>query len=303
MTSEVDPGRASPVVRTIDLLGDRLTVLILRDAFVERTRRFGAWQESTGAPPAVLSSRLRALVDHGLMERRGRPDGPDRHDYVLTDLGLAAWSFLVGIWSWERDWSDTGGLQPEMVHVPCGRRGSPEFVCRRCLRPVRARDATLVMEPASLSPTARASRRRSRRAATTARSDLQFTAVMEAVGDRWSVQVTGLALSGVRRFADFQAILRVSPTTLTERLTRLTDVGILRRRDGEREYDLTPRGRALFPIVALLMAWTRTAHPGVAIEDLGPQLRHDACGDWLLAALRCRGCEAILDRTDVAFTS
>ena len=47
-----------------------MTVAILRDAFVDHIRRFSQWIERTGAPPAVLSSRLNTLVDAGLMERR-----------------------------------------------------------------------------------------------------------------------------------------------------------------------------------------------------------------------------------------
>ena len=133
------------------------------------------------------------------------------------------------------------------------------------------------------------------------RADLQFTEVMEAIGDRWSALVTGLALSGVRRFGEFQSILKISPTTLTERLVRLSEVQILTRseRGGGREYVLTPRGRGLFPIFAFLLAWTQVAHPDAL--PLGPKLRHADCGSWLLPALRCRGCEATLERTSVRF--
>lgn len=291
-----------PVVRAVDLLGDRLTVSILRDAFVERARRFGDWARSTGASPAVLSSRLRDLVEHGLLERRSQQGHPHRSSYLLTPLGLATWSFLVSIWTWEREWSAAGALQPELIHRPCGRRGTPDLVCASCSRTVRAQDVSLVMDPAQPRLSARVGRRRSRRAAgATAGSDLQFTAVMEAIGDPWSIQVTGLALSGVCRFADFQGILGASPSTLSERLARLCDEGILRRAQGERDYRLTPRGRALFPIFAFLMDWTRTAHPELAIDQLGPQLWHPACGSWLVAALQCRGCGELLQRADVLF--
>lgn len=294
----------SPVAQTIDLLGDRLTVAILRDAFVDHIRRFSQWIERTGAPPAVLSSRLNALVDAGLMERRPQPGAYDRHDYLLTDLGLATWEFLVSIWSWQREWSPDGLLQPELVHVDCGHRGPPEFACRACGRAVTSRDARLEVNPDSLVLAARSSRRRSTRSSPAlSRADLQFTVVMEAIGDRWSALVTGFALSGVRRFGEFQSILKISPTTLTERLTRLTEVQVLRRGEGGREYLLTPRGRALFPIFACQLAWTQTAHPDVPVEQLGPRLRHTECGNRLEPALRCRGCDEILERTTVVFES
>ncbi len=294
----------SPVAQTIDLLGDRLTVAVLRDAFVDHVRRFSQWIDRTGAPPAVLSSRLNALVDAGLMERRPQSGGHERHDYMLTDLGLSTWEFLVSVWSWQREWSADGLLQPEMVHVDCGHRGPPELVCGHCGEAVKPRDARLEMDRDSLVLVARSSRRRStRNSPALSRADLQFTEVMEAIGDRWSALVTGLALSGVRRFGEFQSILKISPTTLTERLARLSDVQILTRGEGGRDYVLTPRGRALFPIFAFLLAWTLTAHPGVSAEQLGPKLRHDGCGNLLRPALRCRGCDVDLQRTTVVFES
>lgn len=292
----------SPVARTIDLLGDRLTVAILRDAFVDHIRRFSQWIERTGAPPAVLSSRLNTLVDAGLMERRPQEGAYDRHDYLLTDLGLATWEFLVSVWTWQREWSADGLLQPELVHAGCGHRGPPELVCRVCGQRVGARDVSLEVNADSLVVAARGSRRRSTRSAPAlSRADLQFTVVMEAIGDRWSALVTGFALSGVRRFSEFQSLLKVSPTTLTERLTRLCEVQVLRREEGGREYVLTPRGRALFPIFACQLAWTKVAHPDVPVEQLGPRLHHTACGSSLEPGLCCRGCGAILERTTVVF--
>ncbi|MGC0362231.1 DNA-binding HxlR family transcriptional regulator [Rhodococcus sp. 27YEA15] len=292
----------SPIATTIDLLGDRLTVAILRDAFVDRIHRFGEWIDRTGAPPAVLSARLVALTESGLMERRPQLGGYDRHDYVLTGLGLATWEFLVSVWTWQREWSVDGLLQPEMVHVDCGRRGPPEMVCGHCRSKVRTQDARLEVNPDLLVTATGGSRRRSTRSSPAlSRADLQFTEVMEAIGDRWSAMVTGLSLSGVRRFGEFQSVLRISPTTLTERLTRLCEAKILTRIEGGREYALTPRGRALFPIFAFLLAWTQTAHPDVPPELLGPRLRHHDCGAWLEPTLSCRGCDTVLDRTSIAF--
>jgi DNA-binding HxlR family transcriptional regulator len=157
------------------------------------------------------------------------------------------------------------------------------------------------MDPSSLVLAGSSSRRRStRNTPELPRADLQFAEVMEAIGDRWSALVTGLALSGVSRFGEFQSILTISPTTLTERLTRLTSVQMLMRGDGEREYALTPRGRALFPIFAFQIAWTRLAHPDT--EGLGLVLYHRNCDTpSLLPALRCRGCERVMTRTSVHF--
>lgn len=292
---------SSPIAQTIDLLGDRLTVSILREAFVDHTRRFSQWIDLTGAPPAVLTTRLSALIDAGLMVREPRSAAIDRYDYLLTELGLSTWEFLVSIWSWQREWSPEGSLQPELVHVDCGHRGPPELMCRHCSRTAKRRDAYLEMDPGSLVLAGSGGRRRStRNTPELPRADLQFTEVMEAIGDRWSALVTGLALSGVSRFGEFQSILKISPSTLAERLMRLTSVAVLARREGEREYALTARGRALFPIFAFQIAWTQLAHPDT--DGLGLVLRHHNCdGPSLLPALRCRGCERAMTRTSVYF--
>jgi len=294
---------ASPVAQTIDLLGDRVTMAILRDAFTDHVRRFGEWLDRTGAPPAVLTSRLNALVDAGLMRRAPQPGGYDRHDYLLTDLGLATWELLVAVWTWQREWSADGLLQPELVHIPCGHRGPPELICGHCGLVTRARDAHTEMDKGALVLAGKGWRRPTRGTAQVSRADLQFTEVMEAIGDRWSTLVTGLALSGVRRFGEFRSILEISPTTLTERLSRLTDAGMIARAEGDREYTMTPRGRALFPIFAFQVAWARLAHPDVPLTQLGPSLHHDACGRVFAPAWRCRGCEATLARTSVRFES
>lgn len=302
MTESGTTAPQSPVAQTIDLLGDRLTLAILREAFVDHARRFSQWIDHTGAPPAMLTARLNALVEAGLMERRPQPNGGDRHDYLLTELGMATWEILASVWAWQREWSPEGLLQPELVHIDCGHRGPPAMMCGHCGRTVGTRDAQLELDRESLVLVARSGRRRStRNAPSVSRADLQFTEVMEAIGDRWSAMVTGLALSGVRRFGEFQSILSISPTTLTERLGRLSEMQILARseRGNGREYVLTPRGRGLFPIFAFLLSWTELAHPDAL--PLGPKLRHPECGSWLLPALRCRGCEVAVERTSVRF--
>lgn len=289
----------SPVLRTIDLLGDRVTLAILRDAFVDRIHRFSDWEQRTGAPPAVLSSRLQTLVNEGLMDRVPRSDGHDRSDYLLTELGLDTWQLLVAIWGWLREWSPAGWYQPELVHNGCGHRGVPEVICLGCGAPVRGSNAQLIGDVDSLALRTGANRRRSTRTPPLSRADLQFTEVMEAIGDRWSALVTGLALSGVRRFRDFRAVLGISPTTLTERLTRLTAAGIVEKVDDGREYRLTPRGRALFGIFAFQIDWAGRAFPDTEPEMV---LSHLGCASTRLdPGLRCRGCGEVLSRADVRF--
>ncbi|MFI5776588.1 winged helix-turn-helix transcriptional regulator [Nocardia sp. NPDC051570] len=287
-----------PVAATFDLLGDRLTLTILRLAFTHRARRFTQWSELTGAPPAVLSARLTALVDAGVLTRA---TGSAR-EYRLTALGLDTWEILVCVWSWQREWTREGAVLPEMVHLDCGHRGPPVPMCRACGCAVTARDTGVELASDALWRLT-SGRRRSARSIEPGPGDARFDEIMEAIGDRWSAVVTGLALAGVRRFGEFGAVLNISPTTLTERLARLCAAGILRRPgDGAgaaREYRLTPRGRALFGVFVFLLAWAQRAHPDG--PDSGPRIHHRACGQPLVPALRCRGCGMCLARTDIRF--
>ncbi|MEE2031704.1 winged helix-turn-helix transcriptional regulator [Rhodococcus chondri] len=287
----------NPVAATLDLLGDRLTLALLGHAFVSGTTRFNQWLERTGAPSSVLTDRLNSLVDAGVLQRSPLPTTPERHEYVLTDLGASTWQILVCIWGWQREWTPEGAWQPDLVHAACGHRGPAVVMCDACGRTVTGHDTDIEMDAEAIWTVTSGARRRSTRIRSrdSSRTDMQFNAVMEAIGDRWSGAITGLALAGARRFGEFRSALDISPTTLTDRLTRLSTAQILERPAGsDREYRLTPRGRALFGVFVFLIRWSTQAYPDVR----GPlRIRHRSCGAILTPALQCRGCDAPLDRT------
>ena len=77
-----------PVARTLDIVGDRWTILILRDLILEGPRRFHDLQSSLSRiSPNTLSARLKTLEEHGIIERRFYADHPPRAEYVLTAKG------------------------------------------------------------------------------------------------------------------------------------------------------------------------------------------------------------------------
>jgi DNA-binding HxlR family transcriptional regulator len=75
-----------PVARTAALVGDAWSLMVLRDAFLGRTR-FDAFRASLGVAPNILADRLGKLVDAGLLERRRYSERPPRDEYVLTEMG------------------------------------------------------------------------------------------------------------------------------------------------------------------------------------------------------------------------
>jgi DNA-binding HxlR family transcriptional regulator len=84
----VDYTQFCPVARTLDIVGDRWTILILRDLILEGPRKFQDLQ--TAFPkisPNTLSARLKTLEQHGIVERRIYEDHPPRSEYVLTEKG------------------------------------------------------------------------------------------------------------------------------------------------------------------------------------------------------------------------
>ena len=76
------------IAKTLDVVGEWWTLLILRDAFAG-TRRFDDFQASLGLARSVLTARLQKLTDHGILERRAYTQHPPRYEYHLTDKGRA----------------------------------------------------------------------------------------------------------------------------------------------------------------------------------------------------------------------
>jgi DNA-binding HxlR family transcriptional regulator len=90
-----------PVARTLDLIGERWTILILRDLLLRGPRRYQDFQESlTGVAPNTLSARLKAMEASGLIERKLYSEHPPRLEYHLTEKGKSLGPVLRAL----RDW-------------------------------------------------------------------------------------------------------------------------------------------------------------------------------------------------------
>ncbi|MEQ7921715.1 helix-turn-helix domain-containing protein [Xanthomonas sp. WHRI 1810A] len=88
-----------PVARTLEAIGDRWSLMIIRDAF-DDMRRFSEFQKSLGLAKNILASRLRALVALGLFEVRPASDGSAYKEYVLTEKGRSIFPIVVGLRQW-----------------------------------------------------------------------------------------------------------------------------------------------------------------------------------------------------------
>lgn len=128
------------VARTLSVIGERWTMLVLREAFLG-IRRFEEFQQRTGAARAVLSDRLRRLTDAGILRRRRYAEKPDRYEYRLTTKGLDLYPVIISLMSWGDRYLDDGSGPPvRLTHRDCDGPLSPTLACGTCGAPVTAHD-------------------------------------------------------------------------------------------------------------------------------------------------------------------
>jgi DNA-binding HxlR family transcriptional regulator len=130
------------VGRTLGLVGERWTLLILREAFFG-VRRFGQLARNLNIPRPTLSSRLRTLVDAGLLERVLYAQDPDRHEYRLTAAGRDLFPAIVALMRWG-DAHLAGPEGPPIVlrHHGCGEIADPRLTCQHCGQEIDARNVS-----------------------------------------------------------------------------------------------------------------------------------------------------------------
>jgi DNA-binding HxlR family transcriptional regulator len=128
------------VARTLEVVGEWWTMLIIREAF-NGVRRFDAFQDKLGIARNVLSDRLRKLVDAGVLERRQYTEHPPRYEYRLTEKGLDLYPVLVSLLQWGDRWV-AGEMGPPVVlrHRGCGHDMHASLSCDECGASVGPRD-------------------------------------------------------------------------------------------------------------------------------------------------------------------
>lgn len=134
------------VAATLEVVGDPWTLLILRDAFAG-VKRFEQWQERLGVARNVLAARLKSLVSHGVMETRRYSERPPRHEYWLTQKGLALSPVLLTMSEWG-DRHVYGRDQSPVLfrHKSCGCAFHPVLACEECGEVVQRRDLERVTQ-------------------------------------------------------------------------------------------------------------------------------------------------------------
>ena len=135
------------LARTLDVVGDWWTLLIIRDAFLGITR-FDDFRERLGIARNILTNRLDTLVDAGVLERRLYDEARDRYDYVLTAKGRALWPVLTTLRQWGDKYIVGRGQEPiKLRHETCGHVATAHLACDTCGERMSARDVTVLAGP------------------------------------------------------------------------------------------------------------------------------------------------------------
>jgi DNA-binding HxlR family transcriptional regulator len=128
------------IARTMAVLGEPWTALILRDLFIGVTR-FDALHAHLGVSRKVLTLRLGRLVRDEIVVKRAYAQRPERFDYLLTDKGWQLCDILLAISAWGDRWTMAGTGPPALIrHCRCGQPTTAEIRCSHCGEPLRAAD-------------------------------------------------------------------------------------------------------------------------------------------------------------------
>lgn len=147
MLESTYPDQICSIARSLEVVGERWTLLILRDA-VFGLRRFEQFQESLGVASNILSKRLERLCKEGLLERRVYQKRPKRHEYVLTEKGRQIGPALIMFMKWgDRHYPTAGGPPRLTLHDGCGGQVDERLRCQRCRERVDFGDLDVVPGP------------------------------------------------------------------------------------------------------------------------------------------------------------
>ncbi len=132
-------GRPSSVSRSLEIIGDRWSFLILREAFFG-VRRFDQMQAELRIAPNILTERLGRLVARGVFERVKYQDLPERYEYRLTEMGMDLYGAFITMGAWGDRWLSAGDPPLVLTHLDCGHDLSAVVICDKCKKPIEAPD-------------------------------------------------------------------------------------------------------------------------------------------------------------------
>lgn len=296
----------SPVARAFAVVGDRWAGLILRDAFLG-VRQFEAFRRRSGAARGTLTSRLKSLLDHGILRRQKYQETPARYEYCLTKKGLGLYPWTLSVWDWETLWSVEPHIPPDLHHTDCGHKTRPVFRCRHCKTEVSMREVA-VRQLTTPGPRETVPARFQRRTGSSKYSeegvDRRFFHVLDVIGDRWTGLVIAALFFGLNRYDEIANALGIATNILADRLKVLMNAEILQQvqyqeKPPRYKYVLTGKGAALYGVALQMHEWAlRWLYQD---EQAVISLEHKTCGKALQTEVVCSACDRGLSIHNVSF--
>ena len=120
------------IARALELIGERWSLLIVRDALFGGATRYSDFQRNLGIATNILKTRLDGFVDTGIMRRHKYSDQPELYEYLLTDKGRALAPALVALTKWGDEWATAGDPPIHYTHSVCGAALTHQTVCAHC---------------------------------------------------------------------------------------------------------------------------------------------------------------------------
>jgi len=146
-------GQNCSIARALELVGERWTMLVLREVFLG-VRRFDAIQRDLGVARNVLATRLQRLVAEDVLEKVPYEERPPRHEYRLTAKGLDLWPVIVELLRWGDRYAAPAGPPVVLRHRDCGGLLDEWRICENCGKPLGPRDVHAEPGPGAVAPQA-----------------------------------------------------------------------------------------------------------------------------------------------------
>lgn len=125
-------GQVCSIARALDVIGERWSLLIVRDALFAGVTRFGDFQHNLKVAPNILTARLDGFVAAGIMERRRYSERPTQYEYLLTAKGRDLGPALIALTTWGDRWASPDGPPILYRHADCGVPIDQQIVCANC---------------------------------------------------------------------------------------------------------------------------------------------------------------------------
>jgi DNA-binding HxlR family transcriptional regulator len=120
------------IARALEVIGERWSLLIVRDALFAGVTRFSDFQHNLGIATNILTARLDGFVADGIMERRAYTEQPEHYEYQLTDKGRDLTAALIALTEWGDRWAAPGEPPILYRHADCGAAITNQVICATC---------------------------------------------------------------------------------------------------------------------------------------------------------------------------